>query len=135
VGREQSLRVLVIEDSSQPRRSLCNGLRHEGFTVDTAGHALEGLGGLSLDTAQQNARVGAQQLPLTRTEFSLLVSLALSRGSGLSQESLHNQLYTSEAGISSNVIDVMISTLRRKIRAAGGSALNPTVRGKGYLIT
>jgi DNA-binding response OmpR family regulator len=72
---------------------------------------------------------------LRAPEFSLLVSLALSHGSGLSQESLRHQLYTSEAGISSNVIDVMISTLRRKIRAAGGSALNPTVREKGYLIT
>jgi two-component system OmpR family response regulator len=93
------------------------------------------LGDLTIDTAQRAARLGEQQVTLTRNEYALLEYLAFSRGRVLSRDLLRDQLYTSEADISSNVIDVVICTLRRKIKAAGGTPVIRTVRGQGYLVT
>jgi DNA-binding response OmpR family regulator len=93
------------------------------------------LGDLTIDTAQRVACLGEQALSLTRNEYALLEYLAFSRGRVLSRDLLRDQLYTSEADISSNVIDVVICTLRKKIKAAGGPAVIRTVRGQGYLVT
>jgi two-component system OmpR family response regulator len=89
---------------------------------------------LTIDTAQRTACLGQQPLSLTRNEYALLEYLAFSRGRVLSRDLLRDQLYTSEADISSNVIDVVICTLRKKIKAAGGPAVIRTVRGQGYLV-
>ncbi len=92
------------------------------------------LDNLVLDTAQRRVCLDENALTLTRQEYALLEQLALSRGRVLSRDLLRDQLYTSEADVASNVIDVVVCTLRRKIKSAGGPAVIQTIRGQGYLI-
>lgn len=88
---------------------------------------------MTLEDRLRGLDLGAD-VSLTRNEYALLECLARSRGRVLCRDLLRDQLYTSEVDISSNVIDVVICTLRRNIKPAGGPAVILTVRGQRYLV-
>jgi DNA-binding response OmpR family regulator len=92
------------------------------------------LGSLTLNTAMRQVSIGSIPLALTRNEYTLLESLALRRGHVRTRAFLQDQLYAYDADVASNVIDVTIYTLRKKIRRAGGEPLIRTIRGQGYVI-
>jgi DNA-binding response OmpR family regulator len=81
-----------------------------------------------------NQIVHGVQLELTAREFALLELLALSPGTTFSRTAIAEKLYSEEADLDSNVIDVFVARLRRKLDAAGlrGSELVRTQRGEGY---
>jgi two-component system response regulator PhoP len=58
----------------------------------------------------------------------------LRRSHVLSREKIAEHIYTEEVEQESNVIDVFINKLRRKMEAAGIESLIETVRGVGYVI-
>ncbi len=75
---------------------------------------------------------GAERLELTRTEFDLLVALGSKPGRVLSK----NQLLAAVWGFEEydpNLVEVYISTLRRKLEEHGPRLIN-TVRGVGYVL-
>jgi two-component system OmpR family response regulator len=92
------------------------------------------LGALCLDLRARTAAVDGVQLELTAREFALLELLALSPGTTFSRTAIAEKLYSEEADLDSNVIDVFVARLRRKLDAAGlrGSELVRTQRGEGY---
>jgi DNA-binding response OmpR family regulator len=92
------------------------------------------LGRLRLDLAARTAAVDGAPLELTAREHDLLALLALERGRTLSRAELAEKLYQEDRDPDSNVIDVFVARLRRKLDAAGldGAALILTVRGAGY---
>jgi DNA-binding response OmpR family regulator len=92
------------------------------------------LDALMLNTAMRQAYIRSQHLALTRNEYALLECLALRRGHVHTRALLQDQLYAYDAEVTSNVIDVMIYTLRKKIRRAGGEPIIHTIRGQGYVI-
>lgn len=87
-----------------------------------------------LNTATRQAFHAEQPLALTRSEYALLEYLALRRGRVLSREQLREHLYSHEVDVRSNVIDVRIYSIRKKLREHGAPAIIRTVRGEGYLI-
>jgi DNA-binding response OmpR family regulator len=91
-------------------------------------------GDLAIDTARQQASRGGRPLPLTPTEYALLHLLALRRGRVVTREQILDHLYDSAAEVSSNVIDVLVCSLRKKVQPEGTSPLIATRRGSGYLI-
>ncbi|MFO0581966.1 MAG: response regulator transcription factor [Anaeromyxobacter sp.] len=100
------------------------------------GHARNVLevGRLSLDLGARVASVDGAPLDLSAKEFALLELLALSRGKTFSRTEIAAKLYDEESDRDSNVIDVFVARLRRKLDAAGldGAALVVTLRGAGY---
>lgn len=92
------------------------------------------LGLISIDTAKRRATSCGETLPLTPTEYELLECLALRRGRVVSKEQLRDWLYDSASETSSNVIEAVVSTLRKKLRWAIDADLIKTQRGFGYLI-
>ena len=92
------------------------------------------VGDIFIDTANRVVHNGAKTIVLTPKEYSLLELLAVRRGRVMSRDQIWNQLYDSNAEINSNVIDVFIRTLRKKLENAGASNLIKTRRGFGYLI-
>jgi len=70
-------------------------------------------------------------LDLTPTELRLLAFLARHRGQVLSKDQLLTQVWGYDA-YDRNLVEVHVSALRRKLRAAGAPALIHTVRGLGY---
>lgn len=92
------------------------------------------IGDLEIDTAQQRVSRNGEILSLTPAEYSLLELLALRRGRVVTREQILDHLYDSAADVSSNVIEVLVCALRKKIQPDGVDPIIVTRRGRGYLI-
>ncbi len=84
--------------------------------------------GLALDEARQCVRRGAEEITLSGAEFRLLRYFMLHPGQILSKGQLNDHLYDGESERESNVIEVHVNHLRRKL----GRGVIETRRGQGY---
>jgi two-component system copper resistance phosphate regulon response regulator CusR len=89
---------------------------------------------LELDTRERVVRVDGNDLEFTPTEYALLELLLLRRGRVLSRDQIWEQLYDPNAEKNSNVIDVFVRAVRKKLSNAGVPELIRTRRGFGYTI-
>ena len=91
-------------------------------------------GPLVLDLAAHTAVANGQPLELTAREYAVLELLVTRPKVTWSRTQLVEHLYNEEAERDSNVIDVFVARLRKKLDAAGlpGNALITTQRGLGY---
>lgn len=103
-------------------------LRGNGYaaTSDEAGTLVAGPLRLDLDT--RRASVGGRDVELSTREFRLAECLTRNAGRVLSREQLLDHVWGYDFDPSSNVVDVYIGYLRRKL----GASLIVTVRGVGY---
>jgi DNA-binding response OmpR family regulator len=92
------------------------------------------LGELSLDRDAKTATVHGQALQLTAKETALLEYFLLHPRRILSRSTIAEHVWDQSQESDSNVIDVLVSRLRRKIREAGGRELLQTVKGLGYVL-
>ena len=92
------------------------------------------VGDLSVDPARRLVRRGAREVELTNREFELLEALARHPGMVLSRTQLLEQVWGYTFEVDSNVVDVFVSYLRRKLEAGGESRLLHTVRGVGFVV-
>lgn len=93
-------------------------------------HSVLEIGPLSLDTAARLVRLAGQEVPLTAREYALLEYLALHRGQVVSRTVLYEHLFDEEDSTLSNLLDVHVSNLRKKL----GADIITTRRGHGYCI-
>ena len=77
---------------------------------------------------------GGREISLSAKEFALLESLLRNKGRVLSRAQLENQVWDYDFEGGSNVIDVYIRYLRRKIDDPFEKKLIHTVRGAGYVL-
>lgn len=96
------------------------------------GHAAPVLsnGRLSLDPESHEARCGETVELLSAREFALLHALLLRPGAILSRDELEERIYGWNEEVESNVIDVLIHGLRRKL----GATIIRNVRGAGWMV-
>jgi two-component system, OmpR family, copper resistance phosphate regulon response regulator CusR len=87
---------------------------------------------LALDTATRVARRGAREIPLTTKEFAVLEVLMRHPGEVLTREHISQHAWDDNSDPISNVIDVYIGRLRKKVDHPGDQPLVETVRGAGY---
>jgi len=87
---------------------------------------------LSLDLATREARRGRRVIPLTTKEFTVLEVLMRGAGQVLTRERIAGHAWDDNFDPASNIIDVYIARLRRKVDAAGEPPLLATIRGAGY---
>jgi len=92
------------------------------------------IGDLVVKPINHEAKVGKTILDLTAKEFSVLEYLALHHGEAVTRSMLMEHIWGSEFDTFSNVIDVYIKNLRKKIGALTKSSLITTIRGKGYVL-
>lgn len=90
------------------------------------------VGDLRLDPAGLRCRRGDVDIPLTPKEFAVLHGLALRAGQVVSKSELLRQAWDFAYDGDSNVVEVYVSALRRKIDAPFGRSSLVTVRGAGY---
>jgi two-component system, OmpR family, response regulator len=86
------------------------------------------MGEVSLDTAARRVTRGGQSVALTAREYALLEFLALHRGEVVSRTTLYEHLFDESEDTLSNLLDVHVSNLRKKL----GADLITTHRGLGY---
>jgi DNA-binding response OmpR family regulator len=88
--------------------------------------------GVVVDSARRTARRGDRQLDLTRREFDLLEVFVRHAGLVLSRTQLLELVWGYDFEIESNVVDVFVGYLRRKLEADGEPRIIETVRGVGF---
>jgi DNA-binding response OmpR family regulator len=91
-------------------------------------------GELRLDPRGRTAHRGERELDLTAREFDLLELLVRNAGQVLDRPRLHEEVwgYTFDPG--TNVADVFVGYLRRKLEAGGEPRVLHTVRGIGFVL-
>src|SRR5271169_4363061 len=91
-------------------------------------------GDLELDRLEHTARRKNQSVLLTNKEFALLEHLMLNRGQCVSRMELLESVWNLEPAQTTNIVDVYINYLRRKLEDPPPGHLIRTVRGQGYVI-
>jgi len=89
---------------------------------------------LQIDLTAQKVRRGKHQITLTPREYALLEYLAVRSGQTVSRTDIWEHLYEFKSAASSNVVDVYIGYLRKKLEQPGKTPLIHTIRGRGYLL-
>ena len=88
------------------------------------------VGDLEIDIAARQVRRHGELIELTAREFAILELLTRSRGAVVGRAVIYDHIYDEETDVLSNVIDVHVAALRRKL----GADLIRTRRGEGYVI-
>ena len=91
-------------------------------------------GDLELDRLEHIARRGGQSVELTNKEFALLEHLLQNRGQCVSRVELLDSVWNMEPVQTTNIVDVYVNYLRRKLKDPPPGHLLRTVRGRGYMI-
>jgi two-component system response regulator PrrA len=92
------------------------------------------VGSLRLDLDRRVAHVDGTAVDLTRREFDLLVALAEHRHVVLSRVQLLELVWGYDFDVETNVVDVFVGYVRRKLGAIAGAPTIRTVRGVGFVL-
>jgi DNA-binding response OmpR family regulator len=87
---------------------------------------------LELDRVRHSVRRNGRAIELTPKEFALLEYLMLNAGTSVSRSSIIHDVWKLSSDTMTNVVDVYINYLRKKIEAESSEKLIYTVRGAGY---
>jgi DNA-binding response OmpR family regulator len=91
-------------------------------------------GDLELDRLDHTAHRGSLAITLTNKEFALLEHLMMNRGQCVSRVELLESVWNLEPAQTTNIVDVYINYLRRKLKDPPPGLLIRTVRGHGYVV-
>ncbi|PSR43856.1 DNA-binding response regulator [Rhodococcus sp. AD45-ID] len=91
------------------------------------------VGDLSLDGSSYEVKRGGVSIPLTTTEFELLRYMMQNPRQALTRAQILNRVWNYDFAGKSNIVDLYVSYLRRKIDA-GRDPMIHTVRGVGYIL-
>ena len=116
------------ESGGRPRPS--SGHPSAG-TEWTGGRLL--LDDLEIDIDGRQALRSGRPVPLSRTEFDLLVLLVRNSGVVLSRSDIYEEIWDGVLDVESKTLNVYVGYLRRKTEADGAPRLIHTVRGIGYV--
>jgi DNA-binding response OmpR family regulator len=91
-------------------------------------------GDLELDRLDRTARRAGEPVALTNKEFALIENLMLHRGQCISRVELLDAVWNMEPAQTTNIVDVYVNYLRRKLKDPPPGMLLRTVRGQGYMV-
>jgi len=89
---------------------------------------------LEIDRAAQRVKRGERPIELTAKQYALLELLALRAGEVVPRADIWSHLYAFDDEPNSNLLEVYVAQLRRKLEAEGEPRLIQTRRGVGYLL-
>lgn len=90
------------------------------------------VGDLRIDTTRRRVRRGDRDIPMSAREYALLEYLAMRTGEVVTRTAIWDHIYDFHADAQSNVVDVYIGYLRKKL---GPPPLIHTRRGHGYVLS
>lgn len=90
------------------------------------------LGPIVLNTTSQEVTVSGQSIEITAYEYRLLHYLTMNRTKVVSKTELVDHIYDEDADRDSNVIEVFVGRLRKKLDPSGSIQPIQTLRGRGY---
>ncbi len=89
---------------------------------------------LSMDCTAHTVTRGATEIHLSAKEYAMLEYLMYNQGRVLSREMIEDHVWNFDYDGGTNVVDVYISYLRKKIDDGHGKKLIHTVRGRGFVL-
>lgn len=92
------------------------------------------MGELKVDPLTREVTYFNNQLILTRKEFELLYTLASNPGIVFTREQLLDKVWGYDFEVQTNVVDVFVGYLRKKMEDTGNERLIETVRGVGFVL-
>lgn len=92
------------------------------------------IGDVEIDTAARLVKRAGQRIELTAREYSILEVLAMRKGQVVTRDEIWDRIYDFGAECNSNVVDVYVGYIRRKLETNGGRRLIHTRRGLGYVL-
>ena len=92
------------------------------------------VGDLEVNTTTREVRCGERQIDLTVREYELLQFMARNPRRALSRNLLLSRVWGEESRAETNVVDVYVTYLRKKLESCGEPRLLQTVRGVGYAL-
>lgn len=109
-------------------------LRRRPSPVDGDAGGMVRVGPVTVDLLGRRVDVAGTAVHLTKREFDLLSVLAENRGIVLSRQSLLESVWGYDFETETNVVDVFVSYLRRKLESGGAPRVLHTVRGVGFVL-
>lgn len=97
-----------------------------------AGKTILQVGDLSLDIVKREAKRGGEEIELSQREFALLEYLIRSPGRVFSRSQISQHVWNTHFDTGTNMVDVAVARLRKKIDEGFEKQLIETVRGVGY---
>ena len=92
------------------------------------------IGDIVISTLTKTVTRAGVEIPLTRKEYCLMECFAFKKGEVISREYIFQHAYQDYEGASSNVVDVYVGYLRKKLNANGLPNVIQTKRGHGYIL-
>ncbi|MFD6452679.1 response regulator transcription factor [Nocardia sp. NPDC060220] len=92
------------------------------------------VGEVMIDLTGHRVHAGSAPVDLTKREFELLAMLARNAGIVLGREQILSTVWGYDFSTDTNVVDVFVSYLRRKLEAEGVARVVHTVRGVGFVL-
>jgi DNA-binding response OmpR family regulator len=89
---------------------------------------------LEVNTSTRQVRRADREIELTTREYDLLEFMARNHRRVLSREFLLSRVWDDDFALTTNLVDVYVSYLRKKVDAPGEEKLIRTVRGAGYAL-
>lgn len=90
--------------------------------------------GALLNTADNSLTYQGKEIPLSKNEYRILLTLLESKGSVVSREKLMEKLWQTDSFVDENTLSVNVGRLRRKLEAAGLTDFIETKFGVGYIV-
>jgi DNA-binding response OmpR family regulator len=106
-------------------------LRRSALTAD---QTTMRVGDLTIDPITREVARGTRKIVLTQKEYALLEYLVRHAGMPVTREQIAENVWKQEFDPTTNIVDVYINYLRKKLEAEGERTLVHTVRGVGYML-
>ena len=107
-------------------------LRRSALRAD---QAMLKVGDLVMDPFSRDVRRGNREINLTQKEYALLEYLARHAGRAVTREQISQAVWKQEFDPTTNIVDVYINYVRKKVDVEGEQSLVQTVRGVGYMLS
>ncbi len=92
------------------------------------------VGRLALDPMTREVWLDGHQIALTQREFALLEYFMRNAGKPLTREAIAQRVWKQGGGDETNIVDVYVAYLRKKLDDGTGETMLKTVRGTGYVL-
>lgn len=109
-------------------------LRRARSTRSTQPPETLAVGDLRIDRARHRVTRAGEEIPLTLTEFNLLEYLARRKNTALTRKEILEAVWGGSVEGFTNIVDVYVNYLRKKIERSDRPKLLKTVRGVGYMV-
>jgi DNA-binding response OmpR family regulator len=109
-------------------------LRRADRAAEPQNQSVLSFAGITVNDTTKSVKFASEPLSLTATEYRLLIMFLRNARRALSRIDIIEEVWGPQADMSTNVVDVYVNYLRKKLELAGAPKLIHTITGTGYIL-